>query len=118
MAYSTEKLFEQAKKIAKDPDIYFINDIIGFLPCSKQTFYDHFPEDSDQLDSLKEIITENKITKKKEIRKKLGKSERAAELLSLYRLIAEPDERQKLNQQYVEHSGQIDTKVIRPKREA
>jgi len=47
----------------------------------------------------------------------LFKSNKAGELLALYRLIATNDERQALNQQYIEHSGSIEHKVIRPKRE-
>ena len=118
MAYDKDKIFEQAKQAITVNNLYFIGDIVAFIPCAKPTFYELFPVGSDELNTLKELLEKNKITTKSDIRKKLWKSDKAAELLALYRLIATNDERQALNQQYIEHSGSIEHKVIRPKREA
>jgi flagellar biosynthesis regulator FlbT len=118
MAYDTDKLFEQAKEIvSSNSNIYFVEDLVGYLPCSKPTFYDHFPINSDRFNELRDLIENNKIKKKIIIRDKLGQSEKAAELLALYRLICTPEERQMLNQQYMEHSGSVQHKVIRPTRD-
>jgi hypothetical protein len=105
MAYNTETLYKQAVKAIEENNLFFIEDIVAFIPCSKPTFYEHFPVDSNELNSLKDLLDENKIKTKSEIRGKLGKSEKAAELLALYRLIATPEEHQKLNQSYVDHTS-------------
>jgi len=105
MAYKTENLYQQAIKAIEENNLFFIEDIVAFIPCSKQTFYDHFPINSDELDTLKELLDENKIKTKSGIRAKLWKSEKAAELLALYRLIATPEEHQKLNQSYIDHTS-------------
>ena len=105
MAYDTQKLFEQAKEAVKSHNLFFIEDIVAFIPCTKPTFYDHFPVDSDELNELKDLLEQNRIKTKSSIRAKLYKSEKAAELLALYRLIATPEEHQRLNQQYIDHTS-------------
>lgn len=104
MAYDTQKLFEQAKEAVKSHNLFFIEDIVAFIPCSRSTFYERFPDGSDELDALKELLEQNRIKTKSSIRHKLYKSEKAAELLALYRLIATPEEHKRLNQQYIDHS--------------
>ncbi len=105
MAYDTQKLFEQAKEAVKSHNLFFIEDIVAFIPCSRSTFYERFPDGSDELDTLKELLEQNRIKTKSSIRAKLYKSEKAAELLALYRLIATPEEHQKLNQSYIDHTS-------------
>jgi hypothetical protein len=107
MAYDKQKIYEQANQAIKDNNLFFIEDIVAWLPCVKTTFYELFPAESDELNNLKGLLNDNKIKTKSSIRAKLYKSEKAAELLALYRLIATPEEHQRLNQQYVEHSGNI-----------
>ena len=109
MAYDKDKLYQQAKEAIEKHNLFFIEDIVAFLPCRKQTFYDHFPIDSDEMDTIKEMLEENKIRTKSSIRAKLFKSQRAAELLALYRLICTPEEHRLLNQQYIE--SRVDAKV-------
>ena len=72
------------------------------MPCSKTTFYEYFPADSDEMNALKAMLEENKIKTKSAIRAKLFRSDKAGELLALYRLICDSDERRMLNQQYIE----------------
>ena len=105
MAYDTQKLFEQAKEAVKNNNLFFIEDIVAFIPCSRSTFYERFPDGSDELDTLKDLLEQNRIKTKSSIRAKLYKSEKAAELLALYRLIATPEEHQKLNQSYIDHTS-------------
>ena len=105
MAHDRNKIYEQAKQAIKDNNLFFIEDIVAWLPCSKTTFYEFFPAESDELNSLKDLLNENKVRTKSAIRSKLFKSQKAAELLALYRLICTPDEHQKLNQQYIDHTS-------------
>lgn len=115
MRYDKEDLYKRAKKAVADNNLFFVEDIVAFLPCSRSTFYDFFPDGSDELDTLKDLLDDNKIKTKSSIRAKLWKSNKAAELLALYRLIATPDEHRKLNQSYLDHTtkGEKITKIER-----
>lgn len=105
MAYDKAKLYEQAKEAIEKNNLFFIEDIVAFIPCDKTTFYRLFPTESNEYNDLKERLDQNKIKTKSGIRAKLWKSEKAAELLALYRLIATPEEHQKLNQSYIDHTS-------------
>ena len=110
MAYDKTKIYEQAKEAIKKNNLSFIEDVVAFIPCGRSYFYEHFKDGMDEMDTIKEMLEENKIKTKSSIRAKLWKSNRASELLALYRLIATPEEHQKLNQSYVEQT----TKVVEP----
>ena len=100
--YDKNKLFEQSKEAIKENNLFFIEDIVAWLPCSKTTFYEYFPAGSDEMNDLKAMLDENKIKTKSAIRAKLFRSDKAGELLALYRLICDNEERKMLNQQYIE----------------
>ena len=102
------KIFEQAKEAIEKNNLFDVKDIVAFIPCSRSTFYRFFPDGSDKLDTIKGMLDSNKIRTKSEIRAKLKKSDKAAELLALYRLIATPEEHQKLNQSYIDHTSKGD----------
>jgi hypothetical protein len=113
MAYDKNKLYDQAKEAIEEHNLFSVEDIVAYLPCSKPTFYDHFPLDSDELNGLKDMLERNKIKTKSSIREKLRKSDKAAELLALYRLIATPDEHKRLNQSYIDHKHGADDETIK-----
>lgn len=102
VAFDKDKLYQQAKTAITENNLFFIEDIVAFIPCSKPTFYEHFPIDSNELNNLKDLLEQNKIRTKSAIRAKLYKSPKAAELLALYRLICTPEERLMLNQSYID----------------
>jgi ATP-dependent exoDNAse (exonuclease V) beta subunit len=70
-----------------------------------------FPPDSNELNTLKDLLDDNKVKTKSSIRAKLWKSNKASELLALYRLIATPEEHKKLNQSYIEHNGKSEISI-------
>jgi hypothetical protein len=105
MAYNKDKLYKQSLEAIEKNNLFFIEDVVAFIPCSKPTFYEHFPIDSNELNNIKTKLEDNKVKTKSAIRAKLFKSEKAAELLALYRLIATPEEHQKLNQSYIDHTS-------------
>ena len=115
-AFDRDKLYQQAQTAIKENNLFFIEDIIAFIPCSKQTFYDYFPVGSDEMDDLKGLLEQKQIRTKSAIRAKLYKSPKASELLALYRLICTPEERKMLNQNYIELTGK-DGKDLLPKIE-
>jgi len=114
MAYNKKKLYKQAEEAIKKNNLFFIEDIVAFLPCNKDTFYRYFPTDSDEYDTLKDLLEDNKVRTKSSIRAKLWKSSKASELLALYRLIATPEEHQKLNQSYIDHTSKGDKLIFKP----
>lgn len=116
VAFDRDKLYQQAKTAITENNLFFIEDIVAFIPCSKPTFYEHFPIDSNELNNLKDLLEQNKIRTKSAIRAKLYKSPKASELLALYRLICTPEERKMLNQNYIELTGK-DGKDLSPKIE-
>jgi len=116
MAFDRDKLYQQAQTAITENNLFFIEDVVAFIPCSKPTFYEHFPIDSNELNNLKGLLEKNKIRTKSAIRAKLYKSPKASELLALYRLICTPEERKMLNQNYIELTGK-DGKDLLPKIE-
>jgi len=112
MAYDRIKIFEQAKEAIKANNLFFIEDIVAWLPCGKSCFYEMFPAESEEMNSLKAQLEINKVKTKSAIRAKLFKGDKAAELLSLYRLICTNEERQMLNQQYIDHTSKGETMFV------
>lgn len=107
-----KKIFGQAKNsIINDDNILFIDDVISEMPISKPKFYSWFPKGSKEYNEIWDLIIRNRIKVKKYIRLKLRVSGKASELLALYRMICEEDERRAINQNYTEVSGKIENKI-------
>lgn len=115
MAYKKEELYKRAIEIAKDEDTYFIEDVVALLGISKNTFYDHFPIDSDEMHNIKKQLNENQVTKKVKLRKKWAKSDNATLQMGLMKLISNSEERKRLNQSYIDHTSdgeKLETKKV------
>lgn len=104
MAYDRKKIFEQAKEMIVKHKLFFIEDIVAFLPCSKPTFYDFFNPDSNELNELKELLNQNRTELKVSMRSKWYKSNAPALQMALMKLIATPEELKKLSMQYNDHT--------------
>lgn len=104
MAYDKNKIYNQAKEAIEKNNLFFIEDIVAFVPCDKTTFYRFFPVDCNEYNTLKGMLEQNKIKTKSSIRAKLYKGNKAAELLALYKLICTDDERRALSMQSFEHT--------------
>ena len=102
MAYDRKKIFEQAKEMIVKHKLFFVEDIVSFLPCAKPTFYDFFPPDSNELNELKELLEVNRTTLKVSMRSKWYTSNAPALQMALMKLIATPEELKKLSMQYIE----------------
>ena len=104
MAYDKIEIFKQAKRVTQENNLFFVDDIIAYLPCSRSTFYEFYPDGSDELDELKGILESNRVTLKVGMRKKWNDSDNATLQLSLMKLVCTDDERKKLAMQYTDHS--------------
>jgi hypothetical protein len=62
MAYDRKKVFEQAKDAITKHKLFFIEDIVAFLPINKSTYYEFFPLESNESNELKEML-DNLTTK-------------------------------------------------------
>ena len=102
MAYKTEDLLKTAKEAIIKNRLIFIEDIIAFLPCHKSTFYEHFPNESDNYKTMFDMLETNRTTLKVSMRSKWYTSNAPALQMALMKLIATPEELRKLSMQYVE----------------
>ena len=92
MAYDRNKIFKQAQDVVKEHNLFFIDDIVAWLPISKPTFYEFFPLESNELNELKKMLEDNKVRMKTSIRAKLYKG-KGADLIALYKMICTDEER-------------------------
>jgi hypothetical protein len=102
MAYDKQKIFEQAKEAIVKHKLFFMDEVPDFLPCGRSTFYDFFPNNSDELDILKSLISINKTQVKTAMRSKWYTSNAPALQMALMKLIATPEELKKLSMTFVE----------------
>lgn len=97
MAYDRVKIFEQAKEVTVKHKLFFIEDIVSFLPCDKTTFYRFFEVESNEYNELKELLETNRTTLKVSMRSKWYTSNAPALQMALMKLIASPEELKKLS---------------------
>ena len=102
MAYKTEDLLKTALEAIEKHKLFFIEDIIAFLPCSKPTFYEHFPNESNNYKTMFDMLETNRTTLKVSMRSKWYTSNAPALQMALMKLIATPEELKKLSMQFVE----------------
>lgn len=105
MAYDRKKIFEQAKEVIVKHKLFFVDDIVAFLPCATSTFYDFFPANSEELEELKELLNQNRTELKVSMRSKWYKSNAPALQMALMKLICTDEERKKLAMQYSENEN-------------
>ena len=99
MAYDKQKIFEQAKEAIIKHKLFFIDDIVAFLPIAKSTFYEWKMEQSEEL---KGLLEQNRTELKVSMRSKWYKSNAPALQMALMKLIANEDELRKLSISYID----------------
>ncbi len=107
MAYDKLKIFNQAKEVIIKNKLFFVEDIVAFLPCTKPTFYDFFPPDSNELNELKELLETNRTELKVSMRSKWYKSNAPALQMALMKLLSTPEELRKLSMTTVEEKSDV-----------
>ncbi|CAA7196826.1 hypothetical protein [Chryseobacterium potabilaquae] len=105
MAYKKKEIFEKAKEVIPQYKLFFIEDIVSFLPCDKTTFYRFFPPECNEYNELKELLEKNRVELKVSMRSKWYTSNAPVLQMALMKLIATPEELQKLSQTYIDHSN-------------
>jgi hypothetical protein len=90
--YNRVKIYEQAQELIKTKKLFFIEDVITLLPISKQTFYEFFKVESNELDTIKELLDKNKIDVKNGLRNKWYNGNNPLTQMALYKLIGTEEE--------------------------
>lgn len=103
--YKHDDIYAEAiKAIEENENVFFIEDVVSLVSCGRTTFYTLFPDGSDSLNNIKEKLTDNKINMKVKLRNKLAQGDKAAEIISLYKLIATEEERRALSMTQIDHT--------------
>lgn len=100
--YDRNKIYEQAKEVTVKNKLFFIEDIVAFLPITKKTFYEYFPLQSDESNELKELLQINKTELKVGLRKKWFSSNNATLQMALMKLICSDEERKMLSMNHTD----------------
>lgn len=80
-------------QIIEERNLFFIEDLVAFLPCDRATFYRKFPQGCDECDNIKSALETNKVRTKSAIRHRLFNMDNPTAQIALYRMIATPEER-------------------------
>lgn len=115
MAYDRVKIFEQAKEVIEKHKLFFIEDIVSFLPISKPTFYDFFKPDSNEFNDIKDLLEKNRVEVKSAMRSKWFKSENPTLQVSLMKLICTDEERKKLSMNHTDVTSKGESINVQPK---
>lgn len=107
MAYDRKKIFKQAKEVIVKHKLFFIEDIVAFLPIAKKTFYEFFPVESNECNELKALIETQRIELKVKMRSKWYQSNAPALQMALMKLIASPEELKRLSMTYTDNETKI-----------
>jgi len=113
MAYDKKKIFEQAKTAIEENKLFFIDDVVAFLPIARSTFYDW---QMDKSDELKGLLNDNKVKIKSSMRSKWYKSQNATLQMALMKLICTDTERKKLSMTYTDMT--VEDKRMTPEERA
>lgn len=97
MAYKRKEIFEKAQNAIKKNPLLFIEDIVAFLPCDKSTFYRLFPTKCYEYHTLKEMLEENRVKMKTDMRKVWFKSTNPSLQIALMKIICSDEEAHRLN---------------------
>jgi hypothetical protein len=102
MAYNYIDLEKQSLEAIEKHKLFFITDVVAYLPCSSSTFYDYKLEKSE---TIKEALTKVKTELKVSMRSKWYKSQNATLQMGLMKLLSTDEEIKKLSMNTNVHEG-------------
>lgn len=106
--YDTKDLMKRAKEAIEKDGLVFVGEVISALPCARPTFYDHFPNGSNDLKEIKQLLYDNRISTKRSLREKWLDSGTASLQISLYKLLADEGELRRLDNGKRDQNEQLD----------
>lgn len=114
MAYDKKKIYKQALEAAQDGKLINIKEIVARLPIHMSTYYEFFPNESEESETIKTILDENKTYRKAAMRTKWEKGKNATLQLAAYKLMADPEELEALQMNVVDHRSKGESINIAP----
>jgi hypothetical protein len=99
--YEAEDLEKQAIALIEAHRLVFIHEVCAYLPCNRATFYN---KGLDRLDTIKDALNKNKVSKKLALRTNWEESTNATLQMGLYKLLATPEELAALSMQHIDLS--------------
>jgi hypothetical protein len=111
MAYDKQELIEKALEAIEKHKLFFISDVVAYLPCSSATFYNY---ELEKLEEIKSAIEKNKVIVKVSMRNKWYNSDHPTLQVALMKIISTDDEAHRLNgsRQEIKHEGNIKSTVV------
>lgn len=97
MAYSKKEIFEKAMEAIEERNLFFLEDVVAFLPCQRTTFYLRIKQGTDEMNAIKRALETNKVRTKSAIRHRLFNMDNPTAQIALYRMIATPEEREAIS---------------------
>ena len=97
MAYDKNKLYKQALEVIDKHKLFFVEDVVAYMPCDKTTLYRYFPPESNEYNDIKEALDKNKTEIKVSMRSKWYKSDNPTLQMGLMKLIGTDEEAHRLN---------------------
>jgi len=118
MALDRNALFAEAKKAIVENDVIFFDELVAYLPLCKTSLYAHFPAASDEMNVLKGLIGENRVSKKRDLRKKWMNSDNASTQICLYKLMSTAEERDILtDSRHEKEDAPTNPRIVMPETE-
>lgn len=111
MAYKKADLEKQALAAIKEHNLFFIEDVVAYLPCGKKTFYN---KELHEVHTIKDALERNRVKVKNGLRAKWYKSDNPTVQIALYKLIGTEDEAHRLNGSRQEHRHAVDFSNLPP----
>lgn len=102
-----EQVYNKSIELLKEHDIRYVEELLSYLPISKETFYRYFEVNSNEYDYLKRLISDNVVKKKLELRKKFEESNNPTIMIVNYKLLANEDELRRINDKQIENETEI-----------
>ena len=111
MAYKTEDLEKKALAAIKRHKLMFIEHIVAYLPCSKETFYNHKLHESD---AIKKAVESMRVSRKTKMLSGWIDSEVPSLQIAAMKMISEEHEAHRLNgtKTEIKHKGGIKSTLV------
>ena len=97
MAYKKDEIIELCLEVIEKECIFFVTELIAFIPISRPLFYQW---KLDKLDILKDALNNSKVKGKNFLRRKWMENDNATTDIALYKLLADDEEIEKLSSNY------------------
>ena len=117
--YDTNSLEKKALEAIKKHKLMFQEHLIAYLPCSKQTYYDH---NLDKSDVIQKAIEENRVSRKVKMLSNWAESNAPALQIACMKMIGSEEEAHRLNgsKQEIKHEDmpkKIDIEIVKREKE-